>query len=82
MRHLRRIFLASLFTFALVSPALAGQIEIGYQPPPPPAQTVTANGGIQTGVTGQMDTDSGETTIADSATELALNLLQSVLSLF
>jgi hypothetical protein len=81
MRRLRRIFLASLFTFALVSPALAGQIEIGYQPPPP-AQTVTANGGIQTGVTGQMDTGSGETTTADSATEIVLNLLQSVLSLF
>lgn len=83
MRHLRRIFLASVFTLTLTLPAFAGQIEIGYAPPPPqPVQTATTDGQIDTTVTGQEETGSSEATAIDSATEVALNLLQSVLSLF
>lgn len=83
MRHLRRTLLASVFTLTLTLPAFAGQIEIGYAPPPPPpAQAATAEGQIEIGVTGQAETGSSEATAIDSATEIALNLLQSVLSLF
>lgn len=82
MRHLRRIFLASVFTLTLALPAFAGQIEIGYAPPPPPPQAATADGQIEIGVTGQTETDSSEATAIDSAAETALNLIQSVLSLF
>lgn len=83
MRHLRRTFLASVFTLTLALPAFAGQIEIGYAPPPPPpTQAATANGEIQTTVTGQEETGSGEASATDSATEIALNLLQNVLALF
>jgi hypothetical protein len=83
MRQLRRMFLASVFTLTLALPAFAGQIEIGYAPPPPlPPQAVTKEGQIETGVTGQEEAVSSEAIAADSVTESVLNLLQSVLSLF
>ena len=84
MKTLRQLCVASVFIFALAVPAFAGEIQIGVAPPPPsqPAQTATANGEIQIGLTGQEETGSGEATATDSATEIALNLLQSVLSLF
>jgi hypothetical protein len=83
MKTLRQLCVASVFVFALAIPAFAGEIQIGVAPPPPsqPAQTATAESDIQTGVMGQEETGSGEATAIDSATEIALNLLQSVLSL-
>ena len=82
MKNLRQLSVALVFLFALTMPAFAGQIETGIAPPP--AQPATAGGQIETGVTaaGQIETGSSEATAADSATELALNLLQSVLALF
>jgi hypothetical protein len=85
MRNLRRLSVAVAFTVALTIPAFAdGQIETTITSPPPPAstQTATTDGQIETTVTGQAETASSETTVTDSATEAALNLLQSVLSLF
>ena len=84
MRNLRRLSGAIVFTLALAVPALAGDIQTTVTSPPPaqPAQTATLNGDIQTTVTGQAETDSSEATATDTATEIALNLLQSVLSLF
>ncbi len=86
MKTLRQLCVASVFVFALTTPALAGEIQIGVAPPPPPSQaqtqTTTTDGEITTGVTGQEETSSSEATAADSATEIALNLLQSVLALF
>jgi hypothetical protein len=84
MKNLRRLSGAVVFTLALTIPALAGDIQTTVTSPPPaqPAQTATLNGDIQTTVTGQAETDSSEATAADTATEIALNLLQSVLSLF
>jgi hypothetical protein len=83
MKTLRQLCVASVFLFALTMPAFAGQIETGKEPPPPPpAQAVAADGQIETGVTGQEETGSGEASATDSATKIALNLLQSVLSLF
>nr|QEO73718.1 hypothetical protein [uncultured bacterium] len=84
MKNLRRLSVALVFTLALTIPAFAGEIETTKTSPPPsqPSQTATANGEIETTVSGQEETGSSEATAADSATEIALNLLQSVLALF
>jgi hypothetical protein len=84
MSNLRRISIAFAFTLALTIPAFAGEIETGKTSPPPsqPTQTATVNGEIETGITGQDETGSGEVSATDSATEIALNLLQTVLALF
>ena len=82
MKTLRQLSVASVFVFALAIPAFAGEIQIGVAPPPQSAQSATAQGEIQTTVTGQDGTGSSEATAADSATGAAMNLLQSVLSLF
>lgn len=79
MKTLRQLSVASVFVFVLAMPAFAGEISTGIAPPPPPH---AAAGQIETGITGQIETDSSEATAIDSATEIALNLLQSVLSLF
>lgn len=81
MKTLRQLCVALAFTLVLTIPAFAGEIETGIAPPPP-AQTVTANGEISTPVAGQEEAGSGKATAADSVTESVLNLLQSVLSLF
>lgn len=81
MKTLRQLCVASVFVFALAIPAFAGEIQTPLAPPPP-AQSATAQGEISTGITGQEETGSSEATAADSATEIALNLLQSVLALF
>ena len=87
MKTLRKLCVASVFVFSLTIPAVAGEIQTTVAPPQP-AQTSTmngqaaANGDIHTTVAGQAETGSSEATVADSATEIALNLLQSVLSLF
>jgi hypothetical protein len=83
MKSLRQLCVVLVFTLALTLPAFAGEITTMVVPPPPsqPAQTATAGGENSTTVTGQEETDSSEATAVDSATEIALNLLQSVLSL-
>ncbi len=83
MKILRRLSVASVFVFALAIPALAGEISTTHAPPQPaPTATATADGEISTGVTGQEETGSGEVSATDSATEIALNLLRTVLALF
>jgi hypothetical protein len=84
MKNLRRLSIALVFTLALTIPVFAdGGIETTITSPPPShAQATTTDGGIETTVAGQAETGSSETAAADSATEAALNLLQSVLSLF
>ena len=83
MKNLGRLFCAVVFTLALTIPAFAGDMQTTVtSPPPAQPQTATLNGDIQTGVTGQAETDSSEATATDSAADIALNLLQSVLSLF
>ncbi|MFL6284912.1 MAG: hypothetical protein ACJ74Q_17350 [Pyrinomonadaceae bacterium] len=80
MKTLRQLPVALLFTLALTIPAFAGEMETG-KTTPSPTPTATTAGKIETGITGQMDTGSSEATATDSTTEIALNLLQSVLSL-
>jgi hypothetical protein len=81
MKTLRQLPVALVFTLALTMPAFAGEMETG-KTTPSPTPTATTAGEIHTTVTGQEETGSSEATATDSATELALNLLQSVLSLF
>lgn len=83
MKSLRRLSVALVFALALTAPALAGDIETGktQQPPPSNQTAATTDGQINTTVAGQVDTGSSEATAADSATGIALSLLQSVLSL-
>jgi hypothetical protein len=84
MRTLRRLSVALVFTLAFAIPALAGEIDTTITSPPPSqaqSQAATTDGGIETTVAGQAGTGSSETTSTGSATEAALNLLQSVLSL-
>lgn len=80
MKKLRQLCAALAFTVALTIPAFAGEIETGKAPPSAPA--ATTDGQIETTAAGQIDTSSCEATAIDSATELALNLFQSVLTLF
>ena len=83
MKTLRQFCVALVFAFSLTVPALAGDIETGIAPPPPSQpQTAKTNGEISTGLTGQDKTGSSEATATGSATNAALNLIQSVLSLF
>jgi hypothetical protein len=82
MKTLRQLCVALIFTLALTISTFAGEMETPKTSTPPPAPSVATAGEMETGITGQMDTGSSEATAADSATEIALNLLQSVLSLF
>ena len=82
MKTLRQLSVALVFTLTLTIPTLAGGIDTTItSPPPSQAQTATTGGGIDTPLTGQDETGSSETTATDSATNAALNLIQSVLSL-
>ncbi len=80
MKPLRQLLVASVFIFALTTSALAGQMDTMIAPPPPPA--AVTEGQMDTTVAGQIETPSSEAATTDSAAEIALNLLQSVLSLF
>jgi hypothetical protein len=82
MKTLRQLSVALVFALALTVSAFAGDIETGKTQPSPSPATTTAQGDIQTTVTGQEETGSSEATAADSAAKIALNLLQSVLTLF
>lgn len=88
MKNLRQLCAAVVLTLALVTSAVAGTIHTGVTQPPPPAPqgvistgSPSTQGNIHTGVTNQESAE-GEATASDSVTEIALTLLQSVLSLF
>ena len=84
MKNLRMLCAALALMSALVVPAFAGNIGTG-SPEPPPSQPATAgdigtgatDGNIGTGLTSQ----GAAATTAPSTTEVALSLLQGVLSL-
>lgn len=80
MKSLRQLSVALIFTFVLALPTFAGEISTTIAQPP--TQTTTTGGEMETGITGQIETPGGEANVADSATEIALNLLQSMLALF
>ena len=82
MKRLKQLSLATTLTFMLATCAFGGIIEAPVAPPPPPpppesSSSVAAPGGMETlGVT------QGPGFASDSVTEVALSLLQSVLSVF
>jgi hypothetical protein len=82
MKNLRQLSVAFVFTCALAVPAFAGQIETTVTAQPTP--TPQAAGQIETTVAGQIETTGSmsEATAIDSATQAALNLIQTVLALF
>lgn len=85
MKQLRILCALVVLTFALMVPAYAGNISTGIaDPPPPPSSSATTDGNISTGITSQTTEGTGETTASASSsiTEIAVNLLQSVLALF
>ncbi len=77
MKNLRALCASVVLALALTTPALAGTMHTPVATPPPPAP----QGDIHTGVTDQ-ENAGDEATASDSVTEIALSLLQSVLSLF
>lgn len=83
MKPLRQLCAATVLVFALGLPAFAGDMECGnVPPPPPPQQTASVIDDTATGTTATNETSSEETTFVDPVTELTLDILQSVLSIF
>jgi hypothetical protein len=91
MKKLQTLCGAVVLALALVVPASAGDMSTWITSPPPssPATTdgdistpaPTTDGNMSTGVASQSGSGSGEASASDAVAGLALNLLQSVLSL-
>jgi hypothetical protein len=82
MRNSRNAIAALALALVLSTPTFAGIMITEIAPPPPPP---TTNSQSWTGVTeGIINTDAAASApgVTDSTTEIALNLLQSVLALF
>ena len=79
MRALRRLCAAFVLTLMLALSAFAGDIQTTVVSQPPPPDQVTTQGDITTGITGEISTG---VTATDPVTDIALNLMLSVLSLF
>ncbi|HEX8494153.1 MAG TPA: hypothetical protein VF658_15000 [Pyrinomonadaceae bacterium] len=71
MKKVRQFCAAVVLTLSFAISAYAGQMTTWATEPPPPPSTTTE---------GQMDTGSSDA--VDPVTQVALNLLQSVMSLF
>lgn len=82
MKNLRQLCIASVFTLVLTLPTFAGDIETPKTSSSSSTPSAATAGQIDTTVDGDIETGSSEATGIDSATQAALNLLQSVLSLF
>jgi hypothetical protein len=77
MRKLRQLSLAVVFALMLANGAFAGIIGTGPEPPPEPP-SASAPGSIGTAPSDAQP----EVVASDPFVDVALNLLQSVLSLF
>lgn len=80
MKKLQQLCVASMFTLVLTTATFAGDISTGGipQPPPPGASSALAPGDIDTPGRGVQNPQAK----SDSVTDLALNLLQTMLSMF
>lgn len=78
MRHLKQLCAACALTAVLALTTSAGQMTTGVVDPPPPPPSATTQGDVSTTVAGEMTTGVADTA---TATEIALNLLQSLLAL-
>jgi hypothetical protein len=77
MRRLRQLTMAVLLALMVSAPALAGIIDCPPEAPPEPPASATA-----TGIIGAPPSAEAVTPATDPVVDVALNLLQSVLSLF
>ena len=83
MKTLRTLCVVVVLSFTLTAPAFAGVISTDKTgTPPPPTSSMTTDGVISTDVTSQSNTGGDATTASSSVTEIALQLLQSAVSLF
>lgn len=80
MKRLRSFCLVTLLAFALAIPTFAGTIECGVVSPPSQSSAVTD--GIATEDAATTVTSSDEDLFIDPVTGLALDILQSLLSVF
>jgi hypothetical protein len=78
MRKLQQLCTAVVLTLMLTTGAFAGIIETPKAPPPPPASSSATSPG-EIPIPGDMPINSAS---SDSVELIALNLLQSVLSVF
>lgn len=78
MRNLRQLCVAAVLTLIVAAHTFAGDMHTTITAPPQPSAT---DGQMETTVVGQMTTWSSETAV-DPVTQVALSLLQSVISLF
>jgi hypothetical protein len=76
MRRLQQLSMAAVLTLILATGALAGIMET---PPAPEAPPATATGTVETVPSDQQAASAGP---SQSVAEVALNLLQSALSMF
>ena len=81
MKTLQQLCMAGVFTLVLTTATFAGDIATGGitqpPPPPPPASSTIMQGDIETGPSVQ-----NSQATSDSVTDIALNLLQTMLALF
>lgn len=78
MKKLRQLCIASVFTLALTTATFAGEIQTpgSPQPPPPTQSSATTPGEISTpGIQSPQ-------ALSNSVADIALNLLQTMLSMF
>lgn len=78
MKQLKLFLASTLLTLALAVSAFAGNMPCGVTDPPSPPATAVASDTETTSSSGTVS----ETTAIDPVMEIALNLIQSVLSLF
>jgi hypothetical protein len=81
MKYLRRFCVATILTFTLTFSTFAGDIHCGAVSETP-SQPASVTGDMATGATATNETSIAETTYVDPVTGLALDILQSLLSLF
>lgn len=82
MKKLQRFTIAVVLTLALSASAFAGDIWLGKAPPPPPEPpSATAPGIIHTGIQTPSEQQNSAAP-SEAFAEIALNLLQSLLSVF
>lgn len=82
MTALRQFFAASVLALTLTISVSAGEISTGIASPQPTPTTPIAQGEITTGITGEITTMNADAdAVSGSATDAAVALLQSVLSL-
>jgi hypothetical protein len=80
MKHLRHGCVVFILILTLTLSTFAGNIECGVVSPPPQQASVT--GEMATGATETSETSSDDNLFVDPVTGLALDILQSLLSLF